>query len=113
MRCLREEDGSKRQTFGTPRHRFGERRYQRRAFGNAAKALRPPVQPVPSAKRLANLHLHPPGCSSLILLPNVGERAPFRVVFAKGSATGTLFGSLPNTRRPRANCQTFGASSQE
>ena len=71
MRCLKEEDGSKRQTFGTPRHRFGERRFQRRAFGNAAKALRPPVQPVPSAKRLANLHLRPPGCSSLMLLPNV------------------------------------------
>ncbi len=43
MRYLREEDGSKRPTFGTPRHRFGERRYQRRAFGNAANALRPPV----------------------------------------------------------------------
>ena len=75
MRCLSEEDASKRQTFGTPRHRFAERRYERRAFGNAAQALRPPVQFVqfvqfvplaPSAKRLANLHLRlgPPSVSS-------------------------------------------------
>ncbi len=46
MRCLREEDGSKRQTFGTPRHRFGERRYQRRAFGNAPACPFCPFCPV-------------------------------------------------------------------
>ncbi len=47
IRCLREEDGSKCQTFGTPRHRVGERRYERRAFGNAAPSATAPCPACP------------------------------------------------------------------